>query len=71
VYNALLGTYKKQHLESMNNHKPADPELRKKGGLRILEIGPGPGYNFEFYPPNSELTVFEVNPFFDDRFSRN
>ena len=52
----------------MKSHKSADPELRKKGGLRILEIGPGPGYNFEFYPPNSELTVVEVNPFFEEQF---
>ena len=52
----------------MKNHKSSDPELRKKGILRILEIGPGPGYNFEFYPPNSELTVVEVNPFFEDQF---
>jgi ubiquinone/menaquinone biosynthesis C-methylase UbiE len=52
----------------MKNLKSSDPELRKKGALRILEIGPGPGYNFEFYPPNSELTVVEVNPFFEDQF---
>ncbi len=75
VYNTLLGTYhvtcrelKQQHFDSMKDHKSVDPELRKKGGLRILEIGPGPGYNFEFYPPNSELTVVEVNPFFEDQF---
>jgi ubiquinone/menaquinone biosynthesis C-methylase UbiE len=52
----------------MKYHKSADPELRKKGVLRILEIGPGPGYNFEFFPANSELTVVEVNPFFEDQF---
>jgi ubiquinone/menaquinone biosynthesis C-methylase UbiE len=52
----------------MKDHKSVDPELRKKGGLRILEIGPGPGYNFEFYPPNSELTAVEVNPFFEEQF---
>ena len=75
VYNPSLATYhvtcrdlKRQHFESMKNLKSSDPELRKKGALRILEIGPGPGYNFEFYPPNSELTVVEVNPFFEDQF---
>ncbi|EFX66427.1 hypothetical protein DAPPUDRAFT_64689, partial [Daphnia pulex] len=38
------------------------------GALRILEIGPGPGYNFEFYPPNSQLTAVEVNRFFEEQF---
>ena len=52
----------------MKNHQSSDPELRKKGVLRVLEIGPGPGYNFEFYPSNSRLTVVEVNPHFKDQF---
>ncbi|XP_057380591.1 N6-adenosine-methyltransferase TMT1A-like [Daphnia carinata] len=75
TYNKMLGTYhvtcrelKRQHFDSMKNHPSTDPVLRKKGALRILEIGPGPGYNFEFYPPNSVLTVVEVNPFFEDQF---
>lgn len=77
VYNPFLGTYhvtcqalKRQHFLSMKDHVSADPVLRKKGVLRILEIGPGPGYNFEFYPPNSELTVVEVNPYFEKQFFR-
>ena len=74
VYNAMAAYHKecrelkRQHFDSMKDHKSADPELRKKGVLRILEIGPGPGYNFEFYPPNSQLTVAEVNPFFKKQF---
>ena len=67
-YHVTCREVKRKHLISMENDKSADPELRKKGGLRILELGPGPGYNFEFYPPNSELTVVEVNPFFEDQF---
>ncbi|XP_046450953.1 methyltransferase-like protein 7A [Daphnia pulex] len=75
AYNTLLGTYhvtcrelKQEHFDSMKNHKSADPRLREKGGLRILEIGPGPGYNYEFYPPKSEVTAVEVNPFFEEQF---
>ncbi|XP_046634722.1 methyltransferase-like protein 7A isoform X2 [Daphnia pulicaria] len=75
VYNPSLAVYhvhcreiKRKHFESIKDHKSADPELRKKGALRILEIGPGPGYNFEFYPPNSELTAVEVNRFFEEQF---
>ncbi|XP_057380511.1 N6-adenosine-methyltransferase TMT1A-like [Daphnia carinata] len=75
VYSPLLSDYhvkyrsiKKEHFDSMKNHVSADLALRKKGALRILEIGPGPGYNFEFYPANSELTVVEVNPFFEEQF---
>jgi ubiquinone/menaquinone biosynthesis C-methylase UbiE len=59
---------KQEHFDSMKNHKSADPRLREKGGLRILEIGPGPGYNYEFYPPKSEVTAVEVNPFFEEQF---
>ncbi len=67
-YHVTCREIKRKHFESMKDHKSVDPELRKKGGLRILEIGPGPGYNFEFYPPNSELTAVEVNPFFEEQF---
>ncbi|XP_046656753.1 thiol S-methyltransferase METTL7B-like [Daphnia pulicaria] len=74
VYSAMAAYHKecrelkRQHFDSMKNQQSADPELRKKGVLRILEIGPGPGYNFEFYPANSQLTVAEVNPFFQKQF---
>ncbi len=75
IYNPMMKTYhktcrelKRQHFDSMKNHQSADPELRKKGALRVLEIGPGPGYNFEFYPKNCELTVVEVNGHFRDQF---
>ncbi len=60
-YHVTYREIKRQHFASMKSHKSTDPELRKKGVLQILEIGPGPGYNFEFYPPNSQLTAVEVN----------
>jgi len=74
VYKAMASYHeecrelKRAHFDSMKSHVSADPELREKGALRILEIGPGPGYNFEFYPAGSELTVVEVNPFFEKQF---
>ncbi|KAK4006057.1 Methyltransferase 7B-like protein [Daphnia magna] len=67
-YHVKLRSMKQQHFDSMKDQISADPILRKKGALRILEIGPGPGFNFEFYPAKSELTVVEVNPFFEDQF---
>ncbi|KAI9554761.1 hypothetical protein GHT06_020038 [Daphnia sinensis] len=68
IYHVKLRAMKQKHFDSMKNHVSADPALRKKGALRILEIGPGPGFNFEFFPPKSELTVVEVNPFFEEQF---
>ena len=68
AYHVECRELKRAHFDSMKSHVSADPELREKGALRILEIGPGPGYNFEFYPAGSELTVVEVNPFFEKQF---
>ncbi|KAK9407166.1 methyltransferase-like 7A [Crotalus adamanteus] len=31
------------------------------GNLHLLEIGVGPGTNFEFYPPNSRVTCVDYN----------
>ena len=68
AYHVECRELKRAHFDSMKSHVSADPELKEKGALRILEIGPGPGYNFEFYPAGSELTVVEVNPFFEKQF---
>ena len=39
---------KRIHFNSMNYQKSADPDLRNRGLLRILEIGAGSGnYNLE------------------------
>ena len=61
------GDWNRKCRESVNG-RSADPQLRKKGAIRILEIGAASGYNFEFYPAGSELTVVEVNPFFEKQF---
>ena len=68
VYHEDCREVKRKHFESMKSHVSADPELKKKGVIRILEIGAASGYNFEFYPAGSELTVVEVNPFFEKQF---
>ena len=68
VYHEECRDMKKQHFASLASHISADPQLRKKGAIRILEIGAASGYNFEFYPAGSELTVVEVNPFFEKQF---
>jgi ubiquinone/menaquinone biosynthesis C-methylase UbiE len=68
IHHDSVKEFQRKHFEKIKNHKSADPELRKKGILRILEIGPGPGYNFEFYPSKSQLSVVEVNPFFEKQF---
>ena len=68
VYHVHCRELKRKHFDSMKSHVSADPELKKKGVIRILEIGAASGYNFEFYPAGSELTVVEVNPFFEKQF---
>ncbi len=65
TYHKECREIKRQHFLSMKNHQSADPNLRKKGVLRILEIGP---WHFRFYPPNSQLTVVEVNSHFKEQF---
>ncbi|XP_046639250.1 methyltransferase-like protein 7A [Daphnia pulicaria] len=67
-YHTAMRDIKKIHFHSMNYHKSADLYLRNRGLLRILEIGAGSGANFEFFPPNSKLTVVEPNAFFEPLF---
>ena len=42
-YHTALRDIKKIHFNSMNYHKSADPDLRNRGLLKILEIGAGSG----------------------------
>ncbi|XP_064095563.1 thiol S-methyltransferase TMT1A-like [Macrobrachium nipponense] len=48
-----------------------DPELRKTGGLKILEIGVGTGTNFAHYPDGTLLTVVDPNPHFKKYYEAN
>lgn len=70
-YHSTMREMKKSHFDSMQSHKSADAELRKKSVLRILEIGAGPGANFEFFPKNSKLMIVEPNAFFEPMFYEN
>jgi ubiquinone/menaquinone biosynthesis C-methylase UbiE len=40
------------------------PEVRKRKGIKLLEIGAGKGANFPFYPPNTSVTVVDPNQHF-------
>ncbi|GAB6023490.1 hypothetical protein CHUAL_008268 [Chamberlinius hualienensis] len=44
--------------------KSADAKLRKQGLIRVLELGAGPGHNFQFYPKNTCLITVEPNQYF-------
>ncbi|EFX73758.1 hypothetical protein DAPPUDRAFT_109556 [Daphnia pulex] len=70
-YHSTMREMKKSHFDSMQRQKSADVDLRKKSVLRILEIGAGPGANFEFFPKNSKLMVVEPNAFFEPLFFEN
>jgi len=42
-----------------------DEETMKRKELRVLEIGPGFGGNFKFYPENTKLTTVEINNYLE------
>ena len=65
IYHEDCRDLKREHFSSMESDKP---DANKNGALRILEIGAASGYNFEFYPAGSVLSVLEVNPFFEKQF---
>lgn len=52
------------------NEVSLDEESRKKGQLRVLEIGPGFGGNFKFYPPNTQLTTVEINNYLEQNIDK-
>jgi len=68
-YHSNMKEAKRNHFSSLTQLKAKD--VGHKGPIRILEIGAGPGANFEFYPPNSKLTVVEPNAFFEPLFNEN
>ena len=51
--------------EDLAKTESLDEEMRKKKELRVLEIGPGFGGNFKFYPPNTQLTTVEINNYLE------
>ncbi|XP_015683628.1 methyltransferase-like protein 7A [Protobothrops mucrosquamatus] len=57
-YNARMHKEKETLFKHMRDFANAS------GKLHVLEIGVGPGTNFEFYPPNSRVTCVDYNPNF-------
>ncbi|XP_068249297.1 thiol S-methyltransferase TMT1A-like [Palaemon carinicauda] len=62
---------KKELFSSMSSVKSHDPELRKSGAIKVLEIGVGTGTNFAYYPEGTRLTVIDPNPHFKHYYNEN
>ncbi|KAG8129391.1 hypothetical protein E2320_016072 [Naja naja] len=60
IYNKIMHKLKETLFKNMQDF--ADPS----GKLHLLEIGVGPGTNFQFYPPNSCVTCVDYNPNFQN-----
>jgi len=56
-YNARMGARKKHLFDGLNEMKAK----RGDGRLVILEVGSGPGTNFQFFPPGSEVICVDPN----------
>ncbi|XP_070592113.1 thiol S-methyltransferase TMT1A-like [Erythrolamprus reginae] len=58
IYNKIMHKEKETLFKNLQNFADAS------GKLRLLEIGVGPGTNFQFYPPNTCVTCVDYNPNF-------
>jgi len=63
-HNGKTMPMKKKLFDNLHTLESNIPEVRKRKGIRLLEIGAGTGANFEFYPPNTSLVVVDPNPYF-------
>ncbi|KAF4517120.1 hypothetical protein B566_EDAN008878 [Ephemera danica] len=70
-YNLALKERKIAHLASLKDIVSADPELKDKNQIRILEIGAGSGTNFKFYPDGSQLIMLDINDKFEEKLIKN
>lgn len=68
-YHSRVKEIKLSHFSTLTELRAE--HLQHGGPARILEIGAGPGANFEFYPPKSKLSVVEPNAFFQTVFYEN
>ncbi|XP_066946308.1 thiol S-methyltransferase TMT1A-like [Macrobrachium rosenbergii] len=66
-----LDLVKKAFFDSLSNVVSNEGDLRNKNAIRILEIGPGTGVNFAFYPEGSHLVVVDPNPYYKDYYYAN
>jgi hypothetical protein len=48
-HNVASSAHKKRLFKEIENLKSVDPELRKKGKLRILEVGCGAGKSIDIF----------------------
>uniref|UniRef100_T1IX62 Methyltransferase type 11 domain-containing protein n=1 Tax=Strigamia maritima TaxID=126957 RepID=T1IX62_STRMM len=60
----MLAPQKQILFSKLSEQKSHSPQLRKENSIRILEIGPGPGTNFEFFPKNCKLVCYDPNSYF-------
>ncbi|KAK8758303.1 thiol S-methyltransferase TMT1A-like [Amblyomma americanum] len=68
---AILAPLKRELFADMNQIVSADPVLRARGAIRIVEIGVGTGTNLAYYPPGSKVISVEPNPYFENIFREN
>lgn len=62
---------KSELLSEVKLIKSKDPLLLKEGKVRILEIGPGGGKNFKYYPDNTSLICVDPNDSFQKYYEEN
>ena len=67
IYNSLMADRKKRLFDGLNHLKAR----RDDGRLVILDLGCGPGTNFEFYPPGSEVILVDPNSHCESLVRRN
>ena len=60
-YNGRMDSRKKSLFDGLNEMKAK----RGDGRLVILDVGCGPGTNFQFYPPGSEVICVDPNRHFE------
>ena len=71
LYTSLTKELKEDHLKGLANTESADPECKERGVFRLLEIGTGPGANFQYFPHNALVTTTEPNNFFEETFEKH
>lgn len=61
---AALHRLKEKLFKEMGNMLATQVEVKSRGYLRILELGPGQGTNFKYYPEKSRVSTLDVNESF-------
>lgn len=69
LFDKPLKKTKRLLFHGLKKEQSVDPYLRENKQIKILEIGPGFGGSFEFYPKGVLLTTVENNPWMEKNFS--